>query len=77
MRFQRLRRDPETPTRRYVFAAAFCVAIFGLAGCDNRTRDDKRWEEIAEVQKTDKNAQPWPDAGSPWSEVEDHAGLAW
>ena len=60
-----------------LITAAICIAIFGLAGCDNRTRDDKRWEEIAEVQKTDKNAQPWPEADSPWSEVEHHSGVAW
>jgi hypothetical protein len=77
MRFQRLRRYPDTPTRRYVFAAAFCIAIVGLTGCDNRTRDGKRWDQIAEVQKTDKNAQPWEEANSPWSEVEQHSGTAW
>jgi hypothetical protein len=60
-----------------LITAAICIAISGLAGCDNRTHDDKRWEKIAEVQKTDKNAQPWSEASSPWSEVENHSGIAW
>jgi uncharacterized lipoprotein NlpE involved in copper resistance len=60
-----------------IITAALCIVTFSLAGCDNRTRDGKRWDEIAEIQKTDQNAQPWQDASSPWSEVEHHSGLAW
>jgi hypothetical protein len=46
-------------------------------GCDNRTRDDKRWDQIAETQKSDKDAQPFKEAQDPWSSAEYHTGLAW
>jgi len=45
-----------------VFVAAFCLAVFALNGCDNRTSGAKRWDQIAETQKKDKNVQPWYDA---------------
>jgi uncharacterized lipoprotein NlpE involved in copper resistance len=57
--------------------AALCLATFALNGCDNRTRDDDRWEKIAENQKTDKNVQPWSEAKSPWGNAEHHDGKAW
>jgi hypothetical protein len=65
------------PTRRYVFVAVLSIALICLSGCDNRTRDGKRWDQIAEVQKTDKNAQRWKEASSPWGEVEHHSVPAW
>ena len=34
-----------------LFVAALCLATFALNGCDNRTRDDVRWDQIAETQK--------------------------
>ncbi|HYY31324.1 MAG TPA: hypothetical protein VE860_25510 [Chthoniobacterales bacterium] len=73
------RRFPRNVTRSMtrLITAALCIAIFGLTGCDNRTRDGKRWDQIAEIQRADKTAQPWPDARSPWSEAEHHSGLAW
>ncbi|MBV9106853.1 MAG: hypothetical protein JO313_12620 [Verrucomicrobia bacterium] len=61
---------------RLIFAA-FCVATFALNGCDDRTRDAVRWNQIAEAQKTDKNVQPWAEARSPWTDVEYHRGTAW
>ncbi|MBV8142047.1 MAG: hypothetical protein JO279_07145 [Verrucomicrobia bacterium] len=57
--------------------AALCVAIFGLTGCDNRTRDGVRWDQIADAQKKDKNVQPWLEARSPWSNAQHHTGIAW
>ena len=48
-----------------------------LCGCDNRTRDDKVWDQIAEAQKSDKGAQPFKEAEDPWSSAEYHKGLAW
>jgi len=50
----------ENATRLIV--AAFCLAVFALNGCDNRTSGAKRWDQIAEAQKKDKNVQPWYDA---------------
>jgi hypothetical protein len=50
----------ENATRLIV--AALCLAVFALNGCDNRTSDAKRWDQIAETQKKDKNVQPWYDA---------------
>jgi predicted small secreted protein len=60
-----------------LFIAALCVATFSLTGCENRTRDGVRWDQIAEAQKTSKDVQPWSEARSPWSEIEHHSGLAW
>jgi hypothetical protein len=54
---------------RLIFAA-LCVATLGLNGCDNRTRDAVRWDQIAEAQKTEKNVQPW-------FEAEQNTGTAW
>ena len=65
-----------SPMTRLI-VAALCFAAFALNGCDNRTRDDDRWEQIAETLKKDKNAQPWPDAESPWANAEHHSGTAW
>jgi hypothetical protein len=50
-----------------LIVAALCLAAFALNGCDNRTRDAKRWDQIAETRKKDKNVQPWSDAESPWA----------
>jgi hypothetical protein len=60
-----------------LIVAALCLAVFALNGCDNRTRDDDRWDQIAETLKKDKNAQPWSDAESPWANAEHHSGTAW
>jgi hypothetical protein len=56
---------------------ALSLATFLLNGCDNRTREAVRWDQIAEAQKTDKNVQKWPEAESPWSNAEHHTGIAW
>ena len=48
-----------------------------LSGCDNRTRDDKVFDQIAATQKSDKGAQPFKEAQDPWSSAEYHKGLAW
>jgi hypothetical protein len=57
--------------------AVFCLAAFAFNGCDNRTRDAERWNQIAETLKKDKNVQPWSDAESPWANAEHHSGIAW
>jgi hypothetical protein len=57
--------------------ASLCVVMVTLAGCDNRTRDAVRWDQIAEAQKANKDVQPWQEASSPWSDVQHHTGLAW
>jgi hypothetical protein len=56
-----------------------CLALIAsaLTGCDNRTQDGKRWDQIAENLKTDKGVQPFPQAEDPWSSAEHHSGLAW
>jgi uncharacterized lipoprotein NlpE involved in copper resistance len=56
---------------------ALCLVTFALSGCDNRTRDAARWDQIAETLKTDKNVQPWSEASSPWENAEHHTGAAW
>jgi hypothetical protein len=60
-----------------LIVAALCLAAFALNGCDNRTRDGVRWDQIAQRLKKDKNSQPWPDAESPWANAEHHSGTAW
>ena len=57
--------------------AALTLATFLLNGCDNRTREAVRWDQIAEAQKTDKKVQKWPEAEFPWSNAEHHTGIAW
>lgn len=48
-----------------------------LGGCDNRTHDARRWDQIAQRQGGGPATQPWKDAKSPWSSAEHHEGLAW
>jgi hypothetical protein len=56
-----------------------CLVLIAcvLCGCDNRTRDDKVFDQIAATQKSDKGAQPFKEAEDPWSSAEHHKGLAW
>jgi hypothetical protein len=60
-----------------LFVAALCISTLALTSCDNRTRDDERWEKIAEAQRNDKNVQPWTEAKRPWPSAEYHQGTAW
>jgi hypothetical protein len=55
------------------------LALFASAfsGCDNRTHDDERWDQISETLKTDRSIQPFKQAKDPWSNAEHHEGLAW
>jgi hypothetical protein len=62
-------------TRLLLVCLAFSVSA--LSGCDNRTQEDRRWDQIAETLKTDKAAQPFTQAERPWSNAEHHHGLAW
>jgi hypothetical protein len=48
-----------------------------LGGCDNRTQDARRWDQIAQNLDNGSHNQPWKDAKSPWSSAEDHEGVAW
>ena len=59
------------------FLICLVLIASALSGCDNRTNDDKRWDQIAETLKSDKGAQPFKEAEDPWSSVEYHTGLAW
>jgi len=56
---------------------ALCIATSALTGCNNRTRDAVRWDQIAEAQRTDKNVQPWSEARRPWANAQYHTGTAW
>jgi hypothetical protein len=60
-----------------LIVAALSLSTLTLIGCDNRTHDDERWDQIAETQKKDKNVQPWSEAKSPWGNTEHHNGTAW
>jgi len=57
--------------------ATLCLVTVTLTGCDNRTRDAVRWDQIADAQNANKDVQPWQAANSPWSNVQRHTGLAW
>jgi hypothetical protein len=57
--------------------ATLCIATLILAGCDNRTRDAVRWDQIADAQKANKDLQPWSEADSPWGDVEHKTGTVW
>jgi uncharacterized lipoprotein NlpE involved in copper resistance len=57
--------------------ATLCIATLTLTGCDNRTRDDVRWDQIADAQKTDKDVQRWSEADSPWGDAEHKTGTVW
>jgi hypothetical protein len=56
-----------------------CLVLISSAfsGCDNRTRDGNRWDQIAETLESDKAVQPFKEAEDPWSSAEHHTGLAW
>jgi uncharacterized lipoprotein NlpE involved in copper resistance len=63
-------------TRLPLVCLAFLVCT--LSGCDNRTQEDRRWDQIAQTLTTDKkNVQPFTQARKPWSSAEHHQGLAW
>ena len=53
------------------------VAPALLDGCDNRTQDARRWDQIAQNLDNGSHSQPWKDAKSPWSSAEAHDGVAW
>jgi hypothetical protein len=61
--------------RLLLIRVAFLMLV--LSGCDNRTQEDRRWDQIAETLNTDKSAQPFTQARDPWSNAEHHQGLAW
>jgi hypothetical protein len=71
------RQTPNAPSMTRLILAALSLATLVLNGCDNRTREAVRWDQIAEAQKTVKNVQKWPEAESPWSNAEHHTGIAW
>ena len=48
-----------------------------LAGCDNRTQEARRWDQIAQGQDNGYHTQSWKDAKTPWSSAEHHEGLSW
>jgi uncharacterized lipoprotein NlpE involved in copper resistance len=60
--------------------SAVIVLVAGalvLAGCDNRTQEARRWDQIAANLNSKENVQPWHEARSPWSSDEYHEGTAW
>jgi hypothetical protein len=56
-----------------------CLALLAstLSGCDNRTQEARRWDQIAETLRTGKVVQPFTQAKNPWSNAEHHKGVAW
>ncbi|MBV9671731.1 MAG: hypothetical protein JO076_02765 [Verrucomicrobia bacterium] len=60
-----------------VLTLSFCVAIFLLVGCDNRTADAVRWDQIAAMQRKGEGIQPWTQANSPWRNAEHRKDLPW
>jgi uncharacterized lipoprotein NlpE involved in copper resistance len=54
----------------------FCLSLttFMLTGCDNRTQEAVRWDQIA---KSANKSQPWKEAAYPWRNENNHTGTAW
>jgi hypothetical protein len=69
--------ERRTLNAQRLLVVALCIAACTLTGCNNRTRDAVRWDQIAEAQRTDKNVQPWSEASRPWANVQYHTGTAW
>jgi hypothetical protein len=59
------------------FLLGVALLASALSGCDNRTHEAQRWDQIAETLRTDQNIQPFKGAEKPWSSAEHHQGLAW
>jgi hypothetical protein len=72
-----LNAERRTRKAERLLVVALCIAACTLTGCNNRTRDAVRWDQIAEAQRTDKNVQPWSEASRPWANVQYHTGTAW
>jgi uncharacterized lipoprotein NlpE involved in copper resistance len=62
---------------RFSAAIVLIAGAVVLAGCDNRTQEDRRWNQIAANLNSKENVQPWHEARSPWSSEEHHEGTAW
>ncbi|MBV8898797.1 MAG: hypothetical protein JOY92_01630 [Verrucomicrobia bacterium] len=62
---------------RFSAVIVLVAGTFVLAGCDNRTQEDRRWEQIAADLNSKENVQPWHEAQSPWSSEQHHEGTAW
>jgi hypothetical protein len=60
-----------------VFTLATAFILLDLAGCDNRTQEGVRWDQIAQDQRKDAHDQSWEEAKSPWRNDRYHEGKAW
>jgi hypothetical protein len=60
-----------------LFTLAAGVALFALAGCDNRTEEAVRWDQIAKDLKKGEAKQPFTEADAPWSNDNHHTGTPW
>jgi hypothetical protein len=72
-----LNAERRTLNAERLLVVALCIATCALTGCNNRTRDAVRWDQIAEAQRTVQNVQPWSEARRPWANVQYHTGTAW
>jgi uncharacterized lipoprotein NlpE involved in copper resistance len=56
----------------------FCLSLatLTLTGCDNRTQEAVRWDQISKRVDADKS-QPWKEAGYPWRNEHYRTGTAW
>src|SRR5208282_6049759 len=62
-----LNAERRTLNAERLLVVALCIATCALTGCNNRTRDAVRWDQIAEAQRTVQNVQPWSEARRPWA----------
>jgi hypothetical protein len=54
------------------------LGVVGLSGCDNRTQEAVRWDQIAVTLHSDtEKVQMWKEAENPWRNEKQHSGVAW
>jgi hypothetical protein len=62
---------------RLLVPFALIAGTFAFAGCDNRTQEGVRWDQIAQNQSGKEPIQPWQAARAPWGSEQHHEGTAW
>ncbi|MBV9488309.1 MAG: hypothetical protein JO069_01120 [Verrucomicrobia bacterium] len=62
---------------RFFLLLALSIGALTFTGCDNRTQEARRWDQIARDLNGKEPTQPWHEARQPWSSEQSHEGTAW